>query len=329
MRRSLYIKDDDWRHSLLYGNYITMTNIPDSELNRIVARRAQPLYISVHTVNEDLRKYILGNETAADIRPILEFLYKNKISFHSQVVLLPGLNGGDKLKETVEYLYNLHPVCLSLAVVPVGLTAHREHLPEVEPADSKTAYETVRIIEEYARPIYFDTKNRFVYASDELYIKAGLDIPDFQAYDDFPQIENGVGGIAKFLDDVDFAVNNIEGELTHSRVSFATGEDFYPFLCAAAEKLSGFFGIDINIYKIENEFFGPCVTVSGLLTGQDIAAQLAGKDLGEILYLTPAMLNADGLFLDDTDIKRLSHKLGIPVGTANIESLPFVRRADE
>ncbi len=316
MRKTLYFKDDDWRHSLLFGNYVTLTNLTDEE--RIYDRCAHPLYISVHTVDETLRKQMLGNPSAPDIKPILNRFYEKGITFHAQVVLCPGFNDGEVLQETMEYLHSLHPVCRSLAVVPVGLTQFRGNLTQICEIDMNVATDTLGAIENFAKRVYSKDGTSFVFASDELYIKAGQKLPSYEYYEDFCQIENGVGLIAQTLREADYALSRC-ALAPHRTVSFATSVDFAPFLQQYLQNVHEKLSMDFRVYPIENEFFGKSITVAGLLTAKDVIQKLKGQPLGDILLLPPAMFAANGFTLDDLTVSDIEQQLEIQINTDGIE----------
>ena len=313
MRRTLYVKDEDWRYSLVMGNYVTMSALPDDEIARIVRRKAAPLYISVHTVDEELRKRMLQYPKARPIRPILEEFYREGITFHAQVVMVKGMNDADKLEETISYLLTLAPVCRSLAVVPVGLTRFREGLCALEQVDQTCARDAIARIEAFQKKALLQFNTRFVFASDELYIKAKLPLPLEDAYEDYEQIENGVGLVRRFQTEIEEAEKLIE-RADGRNISIATGVDFYPFMVEYLERLKRKFVFHASVYAIENEFFGKTITVSGLLTGQDLEKQLKGRNLGEKLLISSSMLKeGETVFLDDMTVEELSDRLGVPV----------------
>ena len=304
MRNSLYLKDEDWRYSLLMGNYVTMSSIDKSELKRIIKRRVSPLFISVHTVDEELRQRMLGNDKAVKIRPLLGKLKRNGIRFHSQAVICPGINDKDKLNETISFLSRLYPTCISLAVVPVGLTEFRENLNDINAVTVKAAKETVEMVESWQKECLNRTGTRFVFAADEYYIKADMPLPDYESYEAFDQIENGVGMMAKFLHEAG------ESDLHAKRhLSIATGADAYKFFTDLADKAQG----SIDVFKVDNNTFGKSVTVSGLLSGGDYLKALQGKRLGEKLLISADSLKDGEIFLDDMSLSELENKLGVKI----------------
>ena len=310
MRKSLYIKDEDWRWSVLAGGYVTLTDIGKDEISRILRRGASPLYISVHTVDEALRRHMLGNDNGMRIRPLLRKLRRHGIRFHAQMVVCPGMNDGAKLEETFRFLRGLYPAAQSLAVVPVGLTAHRQGLTSISAVTEDMAKSTVKEVEKWQKECLNSMGTRFVFAADEYYLKAGLELPEADSYEDYPQIENGVGLIAKLLDGTDEALAECHGPGRH--VSVITGVDAYPLITKLAERASVSCGARIDVYCAQNGVFGSSITVSGLLCGADIARAAEGKALGEAL-LIPDNCVREGVFLDDMTVAQLSERLGVPV----------------
>lgn len=311
MRRSLYLKDEDWRYSFVMGNYVTMSSIHKSEVQRIIRRGASPLYISVHTVDETLRQKMLGNKNAVPIRPLLRKLAAHHIRFHAQVVVCPGLNDGEKLRETIRFLRRLHPAVISLAVVPVGLSAHRDKLFELTPVTKDVARQTIEEVEKNQKECLNRMGTRFVFAADEFYIKAGLELPPETEYETFNQIENGVGLIPKFMDEVETALDTCEGKYSH--ISIATGVDAYPYFEKLALKVEERCKTRVDVYSVNNETFGGGVTVSGLLGGRDFIRTLSGKDLGEMLLISASTLRDGAVFLDDVTFDELKQQLNVKI----------------
>lgn len=311
MRKSLYVKDEDWRYSLVMGNYVTLATISDDEIRRIIRRKASPLYISVHTVDEAQRRLMLGNQNAVPIRPLLNKLKRGGISFHAQVVVCPGLNDGKQLYDTYSFLRRLYPAAQSLAVVPVGLTGHRDELYEIEPVSRQMAQDTIIEVENWQKECLNSIGTRFVFAADEYYIRAGLSLPPIEAYEDFAQIENGVGLVAKFMAEADEALCLCEGR--GGEMSAVTGEDAFPFIRQLADRVGEKCGSQVHVYAADNRTFGGGVSVSGLLGGRDIERTLSGKALGEKLLVPANALRDDNMFLDDLTLEGLSDALGVPV----------------
>ncbi len=312
MRKALYVKDEDWRYSLVMGNYVTLSTISDDEIKRIIKRKASPLYISVHTVDETLRKAMLGNNNAVPIRPLLKRLASHGIHFHAQAVVCPGFNDGDKLEETIRFLKGLYPAAASLAVVPVGLTGHRERLTPIEPVSQSTAQECIKTVEKWQKECLNSIGTRFVFASDEFYIRAGMPLPSYDEYEAFSQIENGVGLVATLLAEAQEALEEgCEGK--GADLSLVTGEDAFPYIDSIAKRAAERSGARVRVYAARNKTFGGAITVAGLLAGKDFVSALKGKELGEKLLIPEAALRDDNVFLDDMTLDELTETLGVPV----------------
>ncbi len=325
MRETLYFKDDDWRMSFIMGNYITLTNVSEAEFARILARKTSPLYISVHATDDDVRAYLIGQERARGILGRLERLRDAGICFNCQVVCCPGLNDGLVLEKTIGDLAALYPACESLAIVPLGLTGHREGLAELKPMDRQSARGVLEIAERWQQKMLAEQGTHFVFCSDELYIRAEKDLPPYEAYEEFAQMEDGVGMVQNFLFEVRDALAQFEGKAALSEVSIATGVDAAPFLRQAAALCQERLGVMVHVYPIENDFFGHSITVTGLLTGGDIVRQLQGKNLGQRLVLSATMLrDRQDVFLDDMSLEEFCGILKVPC-YKNADGYEFVR----
>lgn len=312
MRRTLYIKDEDYRFSFLYGSYITLTNLSEDDFDRIVEQHLSPLYISVHATDDELRNRLLGAE-APPIMPLLRRLTEAGIEIHTQIVLCPGINDGRYLEQTIEDLHSLAPAVVSLAVVPVGLTGHRERLPDLRVPTSEEARQVISCVEGFQKRFLQSDGRRFVFAADELYLKAGCDIPVLAEYEDLPQWENGVGMLSLFLSEAEKALARAE-PLDLQEVSVVTGESAAAPIREYAAQLSECTGVNIRVYPIRNRFFGGQVTVAGLLTGSDILAQLEGQPLGQVLFVPDALLmEGQDILLDNVTLSDLEENLGVPV----------------
>lgn len=311
MRKSLYLKDEDWRYSLIMGNYVTLSSIDGDELKRILRRKASPLYISVHTVDEKQRRLMLGNQKSVPIRPLLRRLARAGVRFHTQAVICPGYNDGSKLHDTIKFLFSLYPAAMSLAVVPVGLTGHRDNLFPIEPVTPKMAADTIKVVEKWQKECLNRKGTRFVFAADEYYIRAGLPLPDAESYEGYAQIENGVGLVQKFISEARNALNLCKGKGVHA--SAAAGQDAYPFILEIAQQAEKICGARVHVYQVKNHTFGGGVSVSGLLGGRDILRDLQGKTLGDTLLIPKSALRDDNIFLDDMTLSCLSEALGVPV----------------
>jgi putative radical SAM enzyme (TIGR03279 family) len=309
MRRSLYVKDDDYRYSFLFGNFITLTNLTESDWDRLAEQRLSPLYVSVHATYPALRRRILGNPAAPDVIEQLKRLGSLGIQIHAQIVLIPGLNDGPHLARTVADLAALHPTVQSIAVVPIGLTRyHRGPFRVFRPEEAEPILAQISAWQrEYRRQHGLN----LVYASDEWYLLAGLDVPPAEEYDGFPQLENGVG-LARMLLDEELRVSGFRFRV--GKVTLVCGTLIAPLLERKAAELSG---VEIEVVPVENRFFGPTVTVSGLLTGQDVVVALQEHDLGDVVFLPRAMFDASGeLALDDVASAAIGERLGVRVEVA-------------
>ncbi len=314
-RKSLYIKDDDYRASFLYGNYITLGNITEQDRARIFEQRLSPLYVSVHATEPELRRFMLGSRRAPDILPELERLAAGGIRFHTQIVLCPGINDGPHLTRTVKDLAGLFPAVASIAVVPVGLTSHRQDLYPLAVFTRRRAQATVREVETLARGFKRALGTGLVFASDELYIKSDEPFPSYRSYEDFPQIENGVGMVAAFLHDARRI--KLPRQVPPLKITLLTGRSFGPILKRAVIPFRTVRGLTVKVVAAGNIFFGPTVTVSGLLSGLDIIAALENKAIGGILVLPAAAIReGDELLLDGMTIRDVERILRVEIRTA-------------
>lgn len=309
LRTPLYVKDEDYRLSFLYGNYVTLSNITDNDINRIIEQRLSPLYISVHATDPLLRETLLGKK---GIRPIMDILGKladHHIKMHTQIVLCPGFNDGEHLDKTVEDLLTLYPEILSLAIVPVGLTQYRINLPQLQEIDQVYAGKFLDYWEAKAATITATLDDQFIYFADEFYIKADRPFPPLERYGDLPQIENGVGMIPLFLVEAAQVIEEAKpiGEFT---VTIVTGFSAVDYISNFVRQLTQITGGNIQVVPVSNKLLGESVTVTGLVTGQDIVTALTGKVIGDGLLVPDIMLKeGEWVFLDDMDIKNLEHQL--------------------
>ncbi|MGB9661081.1 MAG: DUF512 domain-containing protein [Moorellaceae bacterium] len=315
LRPSLYLKDDDYRYSFLHGNFITLTNLQAEDWERICRWRISPLYISVHTTNPALRARLLGNSRAALILKQLKKLKRAGIEFHAQIVLCPGINDGGELDKTLEDLKHFYPALRSIAVVPVGLTAHRENLFPLRRYTPQEAQEVVRQVEGWQRRFRRRWGVNLVYAADEFYLLGGLDLPPASAYDGFPQEENGVGLTRIFVDGFYLQMRKLpRGLFLRRRAVVVTGELAAPVLQGLLTMLRRRVqGLEVRVVSLRNSFFGPQVTVAGLLTGQDLLCGLraAQVDPEEVVFIPEVMLKKEeGIFLDGWRVEDLSSHLG-------------------
>lgn len=311
MRPTLYVRDDDYRHSFLYGNFITLTNLSVAEKQRIVRQRLSPLYVSVHTTDPELRAQMMRQPAAARIMGDLVYLTAGGITIHTQVVLCPDINDGPHLERTVSDLLSLWPGVASLAVVPVGLTACRQNLPEIlryTPAQATRVLEAVRRWRDRALQTH---GYPFIFASDEFYLLAGQPIPDTAYYADFPQIENGVGLTRLFYDAWEEATPELPAALPKPRrVTLVTGRLGEKVLIPVVHRLNQIANLQVDICAVENRFFGSSVTVAGLLTGRDIVNALQKRTLGDLVLVPAVALKSDeDVFLDNMKLAELQSRL--------------------
>jgi len=320
MRKSLYVKDDDFRLSFLHGNYITLTDLEEPELARIEAQRLSPLYVSVHATDPELRHALLGRpRVRRELLPVMERLAKAGIAMHAQIVLCPDWNDGPHLDRTVHELARLHPAVPTTAVVPVGLTRHRERLPDLRALTPEEAGALVGAIEAWQREFRATLGTRFVWAADELYLQAGLPLPAAREYEGFAVAEDGIGLVRRFEDAFARAVGRRPARLARPRrVTVVTGEMFGPRMRTLLDRVV-VDGLRVGLVAVANEFFGRGIGVAGLLTGRDIQIQLeqaraAGLELGdEVLVPAVAIRDGAGVFLDDLTPADLAASIGTPV----------------
>ncbi len=301
MRETLYVKDDDYRLSFVSGNYVTFSNIGQKELDRIVKLGLSPLYISVHAYDRDVKTKLVSNPESAKVFEKMKFLASHSIKMHTQIVLCKGLNDGDVLAQTLEELRNLYPQVLSVAIIPVGLTCHRNGLYPLEQFDERSSQEVVRQVEKFNE----SCGGNFCWCSDEFYIKAGLDMPDYSKYGDFSQIENGVGLCAEFSNSFDMALEKATPSDADLEIAIITGQSFKKILAGLCENLKEKFpNVKIRICDIYNDFFGRSITVSGLITPTDIIKQV--KDMPKYSVIPSAMLREfTDTFLDGYTVEEL------------------------
>jgi putative radical SAM enzyme (TIGR03279 family) len=322
MRRMLYLKDEDFRLSFTHGNFITLSNTTEEELERIIEQRLSPLYISVHATDDKLRRCMLRNEKLAPIIPRLKYLTDNGISVHTQVVLCPTINDGPYLEKTIDQLVDLHPGVETLAVVPVGLTKYREHLPSLRKYRPEEAAEIIDYIETRQKEFLKAFGTRFVWSADEFYCEAKRPFPKRSEYEEMSQFENGIGMAREFIAMFNYRRRHLKNLNAKKRVLFLTGASAYPIfeqqiLPYVREQL----GLKLSLHLVKNVFWGEMVTVSGLLTGQDLLRQARIKiDEFDTVVLPPNCLNNDDLFLDNLSLDQFRTALGkdVLVGQYNL-----------
>lgn len=311
MRPSLYVKDDDWRYSLMMGSFITLTNVGEREFNRLLKRKASPLYISVHATDENVRCTMLKNPHAGKLLDRLHTLASHGLRFHAQVVLCPGINDGDILIKTLEDLFTLRPHALSVALVPVGLTKFRKNLPQLSGYTKEQAQEIIRVCVQYQQRSLKEYGNHFVYPADEFLSLTSTPIPPAEHYDEFPQIENGVGMLRLFEDGLKAAAEEVQTPVKQRTICIPCGTSLAPYMRRWMHEYAPD-GVTVTVEPIINHFFGETVTVTGLITAQDLLEQLQDIQADEVL-ISDTMLNDEGtLFLDDMSFSDFRQKLGIP-----------------
>jgi len=333
MRETIYFKDDDERLSFLQGNYVTLTNLKDSDIERIIKMRISPVNISVHTTDSELRVMMMRNRFAGDCLKYIKQLDDGGITINAQLVLCKGINDGRYLEKSLSDLLSLDNID-SIALVPCGLTGHREGLYPLEPFDKQSASDVIDIATRYG-DIALDKKGmRLVYPSDEFYLIAEREIPNEEFYEGYPQLENGVGMIRSDFDEFTECLENLPESDYNRRVTVATGVSAYSFIKSLADiATEKYKNLKIEVVAIRNDFFGGHVTVSGLVTGGDIIKQLSGKDLGDELLIPQNMLRAEGdLFLDNVSLEDVSNALSVKVTVVEKGGYPlceaFLNRKD-
>lgn len=323
MRKTLYFKDDDSRLSFLFGNYITLTNLSEHEIERIIKMHISPVNISVHTMNPELRVRMMKNPKAGECLDIIKRFADAGIQMNTQLVLCPGFNDGEELLYSLSELSKLYPAVSSIAAVPVGLTKYREGLEELTPFTEDSAGDVIDIMEKFGEEFKAKNGTRLCFPADEFYLKAKRPLPDEDFYEDYPQIENGVGMWTSFKTDYLDYFENIGKDFIGSKektVSFATGAAAYPLMCDFAKKIEEHLPqIKVNVYAVKNEFFGENITVAGLITGQDLIKQLKEKELGQALFISSNMIigsyqeENENIFLDDVTLTKAGSELNVNI----------------
>ena len=329
MRETLYFKDDDSRLSFLHGNYVTLTNMRDADIDRIIDMHISPVNVSVHTTNPELRCKMMHNKRAGEVLSYLRRFADANINICAQIVLCKGINDGSELDRTLHDLMELRPALQSVAIVPSGLTKFRDGLYPLDAFTKEDARAVISQINTYGEWCLSQFGTRLFFPADEFYIKAELPLPSDEFYEDYSQIENGVGMLTDMQTCIDIELEDISPYADFSAprcVSIATGYAAYEHICTIAKKLeNAFCGLKIHVYKIKNDFFGDSITVAGLLTATDITAQLADKDLGDALLIPTTALRADGeVFLDDITPDELSKRLSVEVLPTSSDATEFI-----
>jgi putative radical SAM enzyme (TIGR03279 family) len=327
MRKTLYFKDDDNRLSFLQGNYVTLTNMTEADLARIIAYKMSPVNISVHTINPGLRVAMLKNKNAAEINRQMKRLSDGGIEMNCQIVLVKGINTGDVLRETLNGLYGIKGV-KSVSCVPAGLTKHRENLEPLEPFKPEDAIDAIGITGEIAAIALKDKGHNFAYASDELYIRAGMNLPRYKDYDDFPQLENGVGIIRLFECEFEEALNAAPPLNVCREITIITAEDAYAFICALTDRFMRLYpNVKIRILKVINKFFGETITVTGLLTGEDIIETLIKENANGRVLIPDNCFKADeDILLDDVTLDDITNRAGVIAEKVSVNGKVLVEK---
>ena len=330
LRDTLYFKDDDSRLSFIHGNYITLTNMSDEDIVRIVKMRFSPINVSIHTTNPDLRVKMMKNKRSGEVLKYLDDFKNAGLSICGQIVLCRGINDGNELLRSMTDLAKYYPQMSSVAIVPAGLTKFRDKLYPLTDFTKEEAGAVIDMIDAFAEKHKAEFGSRLFFAADEFYLKAGREIPGAEYYEDYPQLENGVGMIRSFADEANMGVEDVVDILCEKKinrcVSVATGTASYPLICSLAKKTEALCpGLTVKVHKIINNFFGESITVSGLLTGKDISEQLSGLELGdELLIPENALRSGEEVFLCGMTVDELSEKLSVPVRASGSDGYEFI-----
>lgn len=331
MRDTLYFKDDDSRLSFLQGNYVTLTNMKDEDVDRIIRYNLAPINISIHTMNKELRCKMLNNRFAGEKLEYIDRFNDAGLELNGQIVLCKGVNDKEELEYTISQLERFAPNMRSVSVVPSGLTKFRDGLYPLEPFNKEDSLEVIKTIEKWQKKFYNKYGIHFIHASDEWYIMAGLEVPGEERYDGYLQIENGVGMIRSFTDEAQTAIESLEGDDRAANVSTFTAKLAYPTIKKICDGIMEKFpNVKINVYEIVNDFFGHSITVTGLLTGQDIINQLKGRELGDkLLIATNTLKSGEAVFLDDITVEELENNLQIKTVIVKSNGEDFVKSVIE
>ena len=326
MRDTLYFKDDDSRLSFLQGNYVTLTNMSDEDVQRIITYRMEPINISFQAMHPELRCQMLHNRFAGDALKKVDRFYEAGITMNGQIVLCKGVNDGKELEYSIEQLVKYLPYLQSVSVVPVGLTRYRDGLYPLEPFTKEDAKEVLALIHSWQDRLYKEYGNHFIHAGDEWYLLAEEEIPAEDSYDGYLQLENGVGMVRLLREEVREELAALAGDDCERRVTIATGELAAPILEELGQEIKAKYPkLDLQVKAVKNEFFGGKITVAGLLTGQDLKKQLADLNLGEELLLTEHMMKSgEQVFLDDVTVEELSGALQVPITIVKSDGKSFL-----
>lgn len=327
LRKTLYIKDDDSRLSFLQGNFITMTNMGKKEIDKMIKYHISPVNISVHTTDSELRIKMLSNKNAGDILEKMKKLKKANITMNAQIVLIPNVNDKKNLEKTLYDLEKLHPQLQSIAIVPIGITKYRQRLAKVDIFNTETARDLILQVQEFQHKFLKNLGTRFVFLSDEFYVMSGVKRPLYKEYEGFKQLENGVGLMTKQEYEYNKELKKINTYNRKRNVSIATGESAFEYIKHLSDNMMRKYdSLNVNVYKIENDFFGRTITVAGLITATDMIKQLKGKDLGEELIIPKTMLKSDeDIFLDSITLDEFAQTMNIKVKPSEIDGHSFVK----
>lgn len=326
MRDTLYFKDDDSRLSFLQGNFITLTNMSDEEIDRIIKYRLSPVNVSVHTTNPELRVKMLNNKNAGKVFSILKRFHEAKLEVNCQIVLVPGVNDGEELKRTLKDLSSLYPTVESVAVVPVGITKYRKKLEKVTPYDEKLAEELLDFVFKAQNKFLKELGTRFVFPSDEFFALCKKETPSYEEYEGFPQLENGVGLMKSFEHDLMVELEKIEKPIKlNKKYIIATGTLAYDFMKKISKEImKKFEGLDLEVVPIVNNFFGEKITVSGLITGVDLISQLKDKEADGVIIPRSMMKSDEEIFLDNITLEEVRKELNTKVMVSKVEGKDFI-----
>lgn len=328
MRDTIYFKDDDSRLSFLQGNYVTLTNMKDEDLERIIFYHLSPINVSVHATDMEVRKFMLKNPNSVKLMEQIEKLSKANIKMNFQIVLCKDVNDGKILDKSIQDLSKYIFLGSSMAIVPLGVTKYRDGLPQIESFTKDDSLKIINQVKKWQIKLKEEHGTKFVYLSDEFYLKAEIPLPNSDYYEGYPQLENGVGMLTLMEEEFLQYFNTLVGDNNKREYSVATAKLAYPLIKKLCDKISEkFINTKINVYEIRNNFFGETITVSGLLTGMDIIEQLRGKELGDVLLLPENCIRAqDTVLLDDVDIKDIERELNIKVRLSNSDGAEFIKQ---
>ncbi|MBQ8146638.1 MAG: DUF512 domain-containing protein [Clostridia bacterium] len=328
LRESLYFKDDDSRLSFLHGNYITLTNLCEKDIDRIIEMHISPVNVSVHTTNPELRCKMMHNKRAGETLSYLKKLSDNGIELCAQIVLCRDVNDGIELERSLNDLAGLVPSLVSVAIVPSGLTSYRENLYPLKPFDKESSLKVIKTVEKINQKYRKNIKRNLFFCSDEFYLMANKKLPKDSYYEEYSQLENGVGMLRSFENELELFLKTLskEEKQIQRSISIATGESAYEFICNSVKKIQRKCkNVNCDVYKIENDFFGHTITVAGLITGKDLINQLSGKKLGEELLISRTMLRSEGdLFLCNSSLEDVEKGLGVKVTPVMQDGASFV-----